>query len=125
MYLVLRRDQRKSLTGKMIFRLDVLAEIAPEEMQCIERYRLTGTVLYTKSILVDRGSGLLGLLSRLLFKATNISISVGDLVHGKRVECKDILEMLAVEGQVKEAALTFKQVLHAATYFGGEEAIEL
>jgi hypothetical protein len=125
MFLILRRDQRKSLTGKMVFRLDVHAEIEPAEMQCIERYRLQNTELYTKALLVDRGSGLLGWLSRLLFKATNISISVGDLVHGKRVECKNIIEMLSVEDQVREAAKTFKLVLNAATHFGGEEAIEL
>ena len=125
MYLVLRRDQRKGFTGKIIFQLDVQAEISPEELENIQRYRLQDTVLYTKGELADGGSGLLGLASRLAFKAMNISVSVGELVNGKRIECKDILEMLAVEGQIKEAAITFKQVLHAATFFGGEEAIEL
>jgi hypothetical protein len=125
MYLVLRRDQRKSLTGKVIFQLDVQAEIAPEELQCIQRYRLQETVLYTKNELADRGSGLLGLASRLAFKAMNISVSVNELVHGKRIECRDIVEMLAVEDQIREAAITFKQILHAATHFGGEEAFEL
>ncbi|MCC8977576.1 hypothetical protein [Bradyrhizobium acaciae] len=125
MFLILRRDQRRSLTGKVIFRLDVHAEIEPAEMKCIEHYRLKSTVLYTKHIVVERGRGLLGLISRLLFRALNISISVGDLVHGKRVECRSIIEMLAVEDQVREAAKTFKLVLNAATHFGGEEAIEL
>ena len=125
MYLVLRRDQRRSLTGKIIFQLDVQAEITPEEIENIQRYRLGDTVLYTQNVMTDRGTGLLGLASRLAFKAMNISVSVGELVNGKRIECKDILEMLAVEEQIKEAAITFKQVLHAATYFGGEEAFEI
>jgi hypothetical protein len=125
MYLILRRDQRKGLLGKIVFQLDVRAEIAAEEMECILRYRLSETVLYTKGELTDRGSGLLGMASRLAFKAMNISVSVGDLVQGKRIECKDILEMLAVEDQIKEAAATFKLVLNAATHFGGEETIEL
>ena len=55
----------------------------------------------------------------------NISVSVDDLAGGKRIECKDILEMLAVEGQIREAAITFKQVLDAAAHFGGEEVIEI
>jgi uncharacterized protein (DUF433 family) len=55
----------------------------------------------------------------------NISVTVTDLVQGKRIECKNILEMLAVEGQIREAALTFKQVLDAAAHFGGEEVIAL
>jgi len=125
MNLILRRDQRKSLLGKMVFQLDVYAEIAPDEMEHIKRYRLADTVLYTKNELADRGSGLFGLASRLAFKAMNISVSVGELVQGKRIECKDILEMLAVEEQIKEAAVTFKQVLNAAAHFGGEEAIAL
>jgi hypothetical protein len=125
MNLLLRRDQRSSLLGKVIFQLDVRAEISPAEMTNIQRYKLSGTVLYTKSEMVDPGSGLLGLASRMAFHAMNISVTVADLVQGKRIECKDILEMLAVEGQIREAALTFKQVLDAAAHFGGEEVIAL
>jgi hypothetical protein len=33
--------------------------------------------------------------------------------------------MLAVEDQIKEAAVTFKQVLNACVHFGGEEVIEI
>ena len=94
-------------------------------MTNIQRYKLGNTVLYTKSEIVDPGSGLLGLASRMAFHAMNISVTVADLVQGKRVECKNILEMLAVEGQIREAALTFKQVLDAAAHFGGEEVIAL
>jgi hypothetical protein len=125
MNLLLRRDQRSGLLGKVIFQLDVRAEISQEEMTNIQRYKLGNTVLYTKSEIVDPGSGLLGLASRMAFHAMNISVTVADLVQGKRVECKNILEMLAVEGQIREAALTFKQVLDAAAHFGGEEVVAL
>lgn len=111
--------------GKAVFQLDVRAEISQQELASIQRYRLGDTVLYTKGELVDRGSGLLGLASRLAFKAMNISVSVNDLTNGKRVECKDIVEMLAVEEQIKEAAVTFKQILNAAVHFGGEEVIAI
>jgi len=125
MNLLLRRDQRSGLLGKVIFQLDVRAEISPEEMTNIQRYKLGNTLLYTKGEIVDPGSGLLGLASRLAFHAMNISVTVADLVQGKRIECKNILEMLAVEGQIREAALTFKQVLDAAAHFGGEEVVAL
>jgi hypothetical protein len=111
--------------GKIIFQLDVRAEISEQEYDSIARYRLGDTILYTKGEIIDPGSGLLGLASRLAFKAMNISVSVDDLIRGKRIECKDIVEMLAVEAQIKEAATTFKQVLNAAMYFGGEEAIAI
>lgn len=125
MLLVIRRDQRKSFTGKPIFQLGVRAEIHPDELSAINHYGLGATVLYSKGGELVGGSGLLGLASRLAFKAMNISVSVSDLTHGKKIECKDILEMLAVEDQIKEAATTFKAVLNAAMYFGGEEAIEI
>jgi hypothetical protein len=125
MYLILRRDQRSSLMGKVVFQLDVRAEITQEEYDSIGRYRLADTVLYTKGEIVDPGSGLLGLASRLAFKAMNISVTVNDLVRGKRIECRDIVEMLAVEEQITQAAMTFKRVLNAAVQFGGEEAIEI
>jgi hypothetical protein len=55
------------------------------------------TLLYTKNVMVDRGSGLLGAASRLAFRMTNVEVTVDDLVNGKHLECKDIVEMLAIE----------------------------
>src|SRR5690349_10561692 len=80
MNLLLRRDQRSSLMGKVVFQLDVRAEISQQEMSNIQRYRLADTILYTKNEMLDRGSGLLGLASRIAFKAMNISVSVNDLL---------------------------------------------
>jgi hypothetical protein len=125
MEVLLRRDQKSGLMGmgSITFSLEVRARLSAAEQQNISRYKLGKTVLYTKAELVERGSGLIGLASRLAFKAMNISVTVDDLAGGKRIECKDILEMLAVEDQIKEAAQTFKQVLEAAAHFGGEEVL--
>lgn len=125
MNLLLRRDQRSSVLGNAVFSLEVRADITAEERANISRYKLGKVLLYTKAELVDPGKGLLGLASRVAFKAMNISVTVDDLAGGKRIECKDILEMLAVEEQIKEAAQTFKQVLDAAAHFGGEEVIAI
>lgn len=127
MKLLLRRDQKSGMlgVGKIIFTLAVRAELTEEEKSNIKKYKLGETVLYERSTMTDRGSGLLGLASRVAFKMMNLSISVNDLASGKQVDCKDIMEMLAVEEQIKEAAQTFKNVLEAAAQFGGEEVIEL
>jgi hypothetical protein len=127
MKLLLRRDQETSglLRNTVKFSLSVRADISEEERRNIGRYKLGGTVLYSRDELADRGSGLLGLASRAAFHLMNISVSVDDLANGKRVECKDILEMLGVEEQIRTAAITFKQVLDAAAHFGGEEVVEL
>ena len=125
MKLLLRRDQRSSLTGKAIFQLDVRADISPDEAAAIKKYKLADTELYASHEVIDRGSGLLGVASRLAHKATSLTVTVKDLSGGKRIECKDIVEMLAVEDQVREAAKTFAQALDAAAHFGGEEVVEL
>ena len=127
MKLLLRRDQQVSglLRNTITFSVTVRAELSDQERQSIEKYKLGESILYTRGELVDKGSGLLGLASRVAFHAMNISVSVNDLAHGKRVECKDIVEMLGVEEQLKQAAATFKMVLDAASHFGGDEVIEL
>lgn len=125
MKLLLRRDQKSGLMGGMSFLLSVRADLSPEERNHIAKYKLGNSVLYSRGQITDPGAGLLGLASRLAFKAMNISVSVDDLVGGKRVECKDIVEMLAVEDQLKEACRTFKAVLGAAATFGGEEVVAL
>lgn len=110
--------------GKIAFTLDVRADLAPDEKAAITKYKLGDTMLYQK-MEVSGGSGLLGLASKLAFKMINLTISVNDLTNGKKVEVKDIVEMLAVEEQVKEAAHTFMNVLEAARSFGGEEVIDI
>lgn len=125
MKLLLRHDQKSGLMGKVTFTLGVRAELTEEEKSNIKKYKLGDTMLYERMTLTDKGSGLLGVASRLAFKMMNLSISVNDLSDGKKIDCKDIVEMLAVEDQLKEAAQTFKNVLQAAASFGGEEVIEI
>lgn len=124
MKLLLRRDQRSGMLGKQVFSLDVRADIGEEDQAAIRKYKLGETELYASHDIVG-GSGLLGIATKLAIKAVTIHVSVNDLVNGKRVECKDIVEMLSIEEQIKQAAQTFVAVLNAAKHFGGEEAIEL
>ena len=126
MKLLLRRDQKSGMLGigKISFVLAVRAEVTEEEKANIKKYKLGDTMLYEREKIVG-GSGLLGIASRLAFKMMNLTVSVNDLSGGKQIECKDIVEMLAVEEQIKEACHTFQAVLTAAATFGGEEVIEI
>ena len=56
--------------------------------------------------------------------AVAITISVDDLIKGRTINCKDIMEMLAIVEQVKGACENFKAMLEAAANFDGEEIIE-
>lgn len=124
MKLLLRRDQRSGLMGKMIFTLDVRADLSADEKERIRKYKLQDTELYASHDITG-GSGLLGVASRLAFKAVTLTLSVKDLEGGKRIEVKDVVELLAIEGHIRQAAQTFKEVLDAASHFGGEEVVEL
>lgn len=125
MKLLLRRDQKSGLIGKVTFTLTVRAELTDEEQNNIRKYKLGDTMLYERDKIIDPGKGLLGLLSRLFFRMANLTVSIKDLSGGKTIQCKDIVEMLGIEEEVKTAAQTFKNVLEAAASFGGEEVIEL
>ncbi|MBI5450163.1 MAG: hypothetical protein HY940_02285 [Gammaproteobacteria bacterium] len=127
MKLLLRRNQKSGMMGmgKISFILEVRAELTDDEKANVKKYKLGETMLYEREKIVDPGSGLLGIASRMAFRMMNISVSVNDLEEGKKIECKDVVEMLAVEEQIMEAAKTFKAVLTAAASFGGEQIIEV
>ena len=124
MNLLLRRDQRSGLLGRVVFSLDVRADISPEELEHIRRYQLGDAELYVTPE-IEGGQGFWGAASRFAWKIVRLRITVNDLASGKRVEAKDIVEMLAIEEQIKVAATTFKQVLDAAAHFGGEEVVTI
>ena len=126
MKLLLRRSQRSSFTGKVVFTLDLRAELTEAERANIQKYKLGKELLYVKNEMpnVDPQS-VKGLGTLLWAHAMNITVSVNDMVGGKRIECKDILEMLAAEEQIRTAARNFSQVLSAAAHFDGEEVVDL
>ena len=128
MKLLIRRDQRTGglLGGKMIFVLHVRADIAQHEKDAIAQYKLSDCILYARDPVQLESEGGIGGVAKLWIKhMLNITVLVRDLVEGKTIECKDILEMLAAEEQVKTAAQNFVIMLRAAMGFGGEEVVEL
>lgn len=113
------------LGGKVTFSLSVRADLSAEEQEAVRKYKLGDTMLYARERLQLEDQSL-GSAARFFLKhAMNLTIYVKDLSEGKVIECKDILEMMAAEEQVKEAAQGFSAMLQAAKQFGGEEVIEL
>ena len=111
--------------GKVIFTLDVRAQLAPEEKARIAKYKLGNTLLYEKKPMREGGNEYAQLGHAIMWRTMNLIITVNDLENGKRIECKDIIEMLGAESQIRDAAQAFKQVLDASSHFGGEEVMEL
>ncbi len=126
MKLLLRRSERSGMLGKSIYVLDIRAQLSDQEKSWIAKFKFGPSILYSrKGKPAGDPSTLAGVGQILLHHALDLTVSVNDLVNGKRVECKDIMEMLSAEGQIKEAAQMFGNVLRAASQFGGEEVVEL
>ncbi len=126
MDLLIRRSERTGAFGGAIYVLEVRAGMSEQEMAWIQKYKFGPSILYSKKDrpAVDTGT-VTGVGMLLLHHALNLTVSVNDLVHGKRIECKDIVELLAAEEQIREAAKVFGSVLKAASQFGGEEVIHI
>jgi hypothetical protein len=125
MKVLLRRDQRDGLLGKVIFVLDVRAEVSEAELANIRKYKLGKEFLYARNSDAPTDPGWKGVGKMILFHALNLTLSVNDMISGKKIECKNILEMLATEQQIREAAINFGRVLEAASHFGGEEVLSV
>lgn len=124
MKLLLRRTQKPGWT-RPVFVLDVRAEISDSDKQKIRKYKLGMTELYRKYDLVEPGTGLAGLLSRIWYRFINLTITVDDLAKGKRIVCEDVVQMLQIEEHVRKAVERVSHVLRSATHFGGEEVVDL
>ena len=127
MKLLLRRDQKNERSGNTIaFTLDARVELTPQESWCVKKYKMGNTVLYEKQTSWRTLPVSYSVAPRIAIdSAMNINVTVQDLVNGKHVECKDLVQMRTVEEQLKEASRTFKEILDTALRFGGEEVVEL
>lgn len=126
MKLLIRRDQRAAVIGlKPVFMLDVRSELSAEEVANMNKYKLGDTLLYEKKPLQQGSNEYTQLGHTLAWRFSNLTITANDLAKGRRIECKDVLEMLGVEEQIRQAAQNFKAILDAAASFGGEEVVAL
>lgn len=127
MKILLRRQQegRGLMSTTIYFMLHVRADLTPEEKAAVKKYKLGKELLYERNKVSDPDASFIGIAAHLAKRAMNLTISVNDLEVGRRIDCKDIIEMLAVETQVMEAVQMFKKILDACRNFEGEEVLEL
>lgn len=122
MKLIIVRDQASKgvMSKKIRFSITARVELTEQEQADIRKYKLGNTILYTN--LVDRGSGVLGAISR---KAMGVEFTINDLSNGRKIESEDIAEIIGLEEQIISAAKNFKEILQASSMFGNETVIEL
>jgi len=122
MELHLSRSQKSGLMGGIKFTLSVKTSLTDAERGHVSKYKLGDTLLYEKGSEKIAAAG--GFTSMLTARLMQLRVTANDLINGKSIECKDILEMLAAEQQIKESAEAFHAMLTAAAKFEGEEVIK-
>ncbi|MEZ5972584.1 MAG: hypothetical protein R3C31_12300 [Hyphomonadaceae bacterium] len=132
MQLKVRRNQRSGmLGGKVVFTLDVMADLTAEERALVERYKLWGEVVYSSEAANDNaarmhGGSVKALGAVLVDKVLKRFFTVKHLVSGEHIECKDLAELLGAEEQVRIACANLKKYLEVAqTFDGREEVVEV
>ena len=130
MRLRFRRSQRMSglMSKTTVFTLEARVDISDEDLGYLRKYKMGQEVIYARERVASDKSGentWSGIARNLAAYATALTIRVDDLIQGTKVECKDILEMMAVEEQIVTACQTFKSILQSMAHFDGEEVIEL
>lgn len=132
MQLKVRRNQRSAmLGGKVVFTLDVVAELDHEERALVERYKLWNETVYSSEAVNQhaeraQAGNLAALGSLITDKMLKRFFTIKNLVTGEHIECKDLGEVIAAEEQVRAACANLKSYLAlASTFDGREEVVEV
>lgn len=122
MQLLIRRNQKTGTFGKAKYSLYVRAQLTPEEDKLIKKNNLTNELLYHYEAAVGTGGGVKGVVT---FLMRDTKLTVAKLIEGTEMICDNVAQLLGVEDEVKQAALTLKSYLDASATFGGEEVIDM
>lgn len=117
MELLLTRGQSGGMLGGIKFQLTAKARLTSDESGAVKKYKMGDTILYEKETDGPNPGSFLSLAKHRFMVPR---IQVRDLVDGKTLETKDILEIVDAEEQLKVAAKNFHRMLTAAATFGGE-----
>ena len=133
MKLLIRRDHKSGLMGGASYSLSVRAELTPEELELVRHNGLSSEILYfhdkdagaSRSVWASSMKAAGGLSGAIVSLMRDTKLTVATLTQGTTFKCKNVGELLGVEGEVREAAKMLKAYLDAAKHFGGEELIDV
>lgn len=127
MELLLSKSQKSGmLTSTITFVLNIRTKLTDEEQALVRKYKMGKEIVYEKLPVTETASnlgGFAGALTAITGKALRLIFTVDDLVTGRTIECKDILDMIAAEQQIRDAADAFWGILQASKNFEGEEVV--
>ena len=126
--LKIRRSQAKGFVRGVQFNVHFIAELSPDAQSAVESLSVRQDRSLSKAARTQALVQCLVALWRVFWlwiTRSRWQITVNDLIKGRSVKCRDILEVLEVEKDIRVAAETFADILRTASWFGGEEVVEL
>ncbi len=128
MKLKIKRSQKEGMMGGVTFALDVLADLTDEEAGLVRRYKLGSSVVYSSEAANEnfaraQAGSASGLGALVMDRLTKRFLTIGNLVSGQHIECKDLVEVITVEEQVRIACQNLSGFLDVARTFNGTEQI--
>jgi hypothetical protein len=142
MQLKLRRSQRKTFMGSILFCVDVRAHYSREENSNINRYHLGTQYIYNsrkrerrmeeasayldrsqEGSFLQRAADMARGVSSIVVASFHLQISVASLANGHHIACKDMQELLDAEDAVRMAARKLTRYLQVASTFDGSEIV--
>lgn len=128
MEVLLTKSQNKGMMGlgAVTFTLHVKARLTDEETALVKRYQLDNIIIFdqfpylTQVFSKFRWMGMLYAIAARLFK---INFTIGNLISGRSVQAKDVVDVLQARTELTGAAQKFHNLLMASKYFEGEELI--
>ena len=121
MELLLERSQRSAMLGAVKFAVKATVRLTDAERELVKRYKMADILLYEKG--GDKMASASGTMSFLAARFMQMRVTVTDLMNGKSIEGKDLVEVLAAQDQIKEAVGVFRDLLLASANFDGEEVL--
>lgn len=134
MQLKLKRSQRLGgvLGGTYFFMLDARADLTETEKAAVTKYKLASMTLYSSEAAkgqvakfessMDSGSYLKA-FARAAMSRLSLNITIGSLMNGHHIECKDLGELLGAEEAVMDGCKAFLGYLKLAETFDGREVV--
>jgi hypothetical protein len=137
MQLKLSRSQRSAgiLSKSVMFMLDARLDLTAEEAANVKKYKLGEEVIYNsaasrkhlegaaEAAVRETAGSFVSQLARTAMHRLSLNITIDGLTKGQHIECKDLIELLAAEDAIKQAARTARAYLEIAKTFDGREVV--
>lgn len=117
MELLFNREHKSGMMGGLKLSLTATAQIDEEEKKLVKDFKMGELLIYEKE---NAGVNTNSVKSMFIYKFLVPRITVSELIAGKTIEAKDLIEILSAEEQIRKAGEYLHYLLVRAKRFSEE-----